>query len=201
MPQAPPETVAATGSSGATPIRCAAVCCKGAKKASDRRSEPCFRISREHGEDIRGVVSFLGKQANVPVWLVGLGEGTFSAVNGAVSLDGQIDGVVLASSLTRTPTNWKMYGTHPHGILDMDLDKITVPVVVVGGGNDTCAVTSPADAAKIKGELVHSPAVEIVNLSGGRMARLDPCEPRSPHGFYGIENEVVTTIADFVYTH
>jgi pimeloyl-ACP methyl ester carboxylesterase len=171
---------------------------------SDRQTggiDSLFRISSAHAEDIRGVVSYLKKRAEIPLWLIGLGEGTFSAVNGAISLDGQIEGVILASSLTRTPTNWKMYGTHPNGILNMDLDKITVPVLVVGSQNDTCAITSPADAAKIKGELVHSPVVDIRYFSGGKMARLDPCEPRSPHGFYGIEKEVISTIADFIQTH
>jgi hypothetical protein len=147
------------------------------------------------------VVFYLKKEADLPVWIIGLGEGTFSAVNGAISLDGQIDGVVLASSLTRTPTSWKMYGTHPNGILNMDLDRITVPVLIVGSQNDTCVITSPADVAKIKRDLVHSRVVEIRYFSGAKMARLDPCEPRSPHGFYGIEKEVVSTIADFIQTH
>jgi len=171
---------------------------------SDRQAggiDSLFRISNEHAEDIRGVVSYLKKEADIPVWLIGLGEGTFSAVNGAISLDGQIDGLVVASSLTRTPTSWKIYRSHPNGILNMDLERITVPALVVGSRNDTCAITSPADAAKITGELVHSPVVEIRYFSGGKMARLDPCEPRSPHGFYGIENEVITTIADFIHAH
>jgi len=43
--------------------------------------------------------------------------------------------------------------------------------------------------------------VEIRYFSGGKMALLDPCEPRSPHYFYGIENEVISTIADFIHAH
>lgn len=48
---------------------------------------------------------------------------------------------------------------------------------------------------------MHSPVVEIRYLPGAEMARLDPRKPRSPHGFYCIENEVISTIADFIRAH
>ncbi len=45
-----------------------------------------YRMSEKHGQDIRAVVEHLKKTANVPVWLIGVSRGTYSAANGAIRL-------------------------------------------------------------------------------------------------------------------
>ena len=54
------------------------------------------------------------------------------------------------------------------------------------------------DAPKIKEGLVNSKKVEIRYFTGGKTPLSDPCEALSEHGFYGIEEQVVSAIADFI---
>lgn len=157
-----------------------------------------WRIGQEHADDISGVVSYLKKQADIPIWLVGTSASSFSAANGAIRLKENIDGIVLSSSVTIERKNRKFYKTHPNGILNMDLDKITVPTLLVSNRDDKCDVTPPDDAEKIKSALKNSPKVEALYFTGGKEPKSEPCGPESPHGFYGIEDQVVLAIADFI---
>ena len=157
-----------------------------------------FRISKEHVQDIEAVASFLKTRADVPVWLVGSGEGTFSATNGAIDIKEKIDGLILAASITRTPLSWQMHRTHPQGVISMRLTNIAVPVLVVYHSDDKCQLGSPADAPTLKARLLNSPRVEIRYFTGGKAPRSNECYPQSPHGFYGVEEEVVSAIAEFI---
>ena len=157
-----------------------------------------FRISVEHVQDIKAVVSYLKKKANLPIYLVGSGEGTFSAANGAINIGEEIGGLILASSLTRTPKNWKMHRSYPRGILNLDLDRITVPTLVVSHKQDICGFSPPADAAEIEEALVNSRRAEVKYFTGGKVPDLEPCYPQTAHGFYGVEKQVVSAIADFI---
>ena len=164
---------------------------------------PIFRISSEYAQDIKAVVSYLKNEEDIPVWLVGMSLGTFSASNGAISLKEGIDGVVLTSSPTRSDEKWSIYDSHPNGILSMDLDKIKVPTLIVAHKDDKCPDTQASRAPKIKEALVNSPRVEVEYFTGGkkpnpRSPTPPPCQPLSPHGFYGIEEEVVSTNPNFI---
>ncbi|MHA1444810.1 MAG: alpha/beta hydrolase, partial [Candidatus Hodarchaeales archaeon] len=101
-----------------------------------------WRMEEKHADDINAVASYLKKQANIPVWLVGTSKGTISAANGAIRINENINGLILTSSVTKYRKRWKKaYKTHPNGIIDMDLDKITVPTLIVSHRDDKCEVT------------------------------------------------------------
>ena len=52
---------------------------------------------------------------------------------------------------------------------------------------------------RILSALTRSPRKELVMVLGGQIAkRSDPCEAMSPHGYLGIEADVVQRIADWV---
>ncbi|UCE83483.1 MAG: alpha/beta hydrolase [Deltaproteobacteria bacterium] len=157
-----------------------------------------FRISKEHVQDIEAVASYLKSKADLPVWLVGSGEGTFSAANGTINIKEKIDGLILAAGITRTPLSWRMHRTHPQGVIDMRLADIGVPVLVVWHSGDKCQLGSPADAPILKAGLTNSPSVEIRYFTGGKAPMSNECYPQSPHGFYGVEEQVVSAIAEFI---
>lgn len=118
---------------------------------------PSFRISDEYAQDLGKVVSYLNDLTNLPVWLVGMSLGSFSASNGAIrNLEG-VDGLVLVSSVTRSAERWPLHDTHPKGILDMGLDKVKVPTLIVAHKGDTCPDTLASRVPEIKGALVHAP--------------------------------------------
>lgn len=158
-----------------------------------------FRMSVEHGQDIEAVADFLKNKSNVPVWLVGTSRGTISATNGAIRNKGDIDGLVLTSSLTRTKNEWhRLHRIYPNYIIDMELDKINVPTLVVAHKDDKCFSTPSVGAERIKNALINAKDVEVMYFTGGKATVQNECWGQSAHGFYGIEEKVVSAIAEFI---
>ena len=155
-----------------------------------------FRMSPQHGADIGAVAAYLKKQANVPVWVVGTSMGTFSAAEGAIA--GNVDGLVLSSTITRSKPHWKIAKSHSDGVASMPLGKVAVPTLILSHKNDACDITPAADAPKLTKALGKSGRVETVLLDGGSKPESEPCEAKAEHGFWGIEDKAVAAIATFV---
>lgn len=156
-----------------------------------------FRMSSEHTNDIGAIVNYLKKQANVPIWLVGTSMGTFSAANGGIGLK-TIDGIVLTSTITRADPNWSIRQSHPHGVASMRLSAVTVPTLILSHRNDGCAITPASDTPKLTKALTTSRKVDVVLLDGGNAPKSEPCQAQAQHGFYGIEDQAVAHIAQFI---
>ncbi len=162
---------------------------------SDRQSAPFlggFRQRAEHVDDIKAVISWLKKQANVPVWLVGTSMGTLSAAFIATQASpgaGGPDGVVLTSTIL----------TFDKGrpVPAMPLESISVPVLVVHHERDGCKHCSYKDIPALMTKLEGVPRKELITVTGGE-DRGDPCEAFAYHGFNGIERNVVTRIAGWI---
>jgi hypothetical protein len=157
-----------------------------------------FRISNEHAQDIKAVADYMRSQVNVPIWVVGISASTLSVPNAAIRITEGLDGIVLLSSGTKMPRQWTIFKSHPNGVLDMQLDKIIVPTLIIAHKDDKCDLTPPDGAQKIKDALINSPRAEVLYFTGGAKPRSEACREKSPHGFYGIEEEVITAIADFI---
>ena len=156
-----------------------------------------FRMGGAHAGDIGAVAEYLKKQAAVPVWLVGTSMGTFSAAGGAIAAK-NIDGLVLTSSITRAKSHWKIAQSHRDGVASMPLQKVAMPALIVSHTKDGCDITPAADAPKLRNRLSNAKPVDVALLSGGAPPTSDPCEAMSQHGFLGIEDEAVRTIAKFI---
>lgn len=163
---------------------------------SDRQNPPYlagFRQTREHVADIKAVIAWLKQPANGPVWLVGTSSGTQSVAFIATQLraaDGGPDGIVLTSTIvTGGP------GNRP--VPAMPLGNITVPVLVVHHKLDGCAFSKYGELPGLMDKLTAVPRKTLLAFEGGA-TRGDPCEPRSHHGYHGMEGEVVAKIADWI---
>ena len=150
-----------------------------------------FRTSEEHTEDIDHVISFLKKRNDKPVWLIGTSRGTESAAYAAIHSKHSLNGLVLTSSMTEN---------NDKGIpvRELSLEKITFPVLIVAHNNDDCWVTDPAGAVDIKEKLTNAKKLELKYFNGGISPKSAACGALSPHGFYGIEEEVVDFISSFI---
>jgi hypothetical protein len=163
-----------------------------------------FRISKNHAIDIGAVAEYLKSQANVPVWLIGTSMGTFSAARGAIGAarDGiatkSIDGLVLTSTVTRVPPDWRIAKDHPDGVVSMALPQITIPTLIMSHHEDSCEATPPADAPTLAMRLRRASKVEVALLTGGDPPQSDPCDAYAPHGYFGIETQAVDMIARFI---
>ena len=156
-----------------------------------------FRMSNAHAGDIGAVAAYLKKQAGVPVWLIGTSMGTFSAARGAIA-GKNIDGLVLTSTITRSPPAWEVAKSHPSAVASMELRNVTVPTLIMSHRADTCELTPAADASKLRMRLTKASKVEITLLDGGAPPQSEPCEALARHGYFGIEAQAVDTIAKFV---
>ena len=156
-----------------------------------------FRMSDAHADDIDAVAAYLKKQAAVPVWLVGTSMGTFSAAGGAIAAK-DIDGLVLTSTITHSASAWAIAKSHADGVASMALAKVAGPTLIVSHRKDACEISPPAGAPKHQGRLVNAAKVEVAVLDGGDRPQSGPCEPKSAHGFFGIEAKAVDTIAKFI---
>jgi len=163
-----------------------------------KKTKLVFRMSKEHAEDIKTIVSYMKNQADIPVWLVSISAGTVSATNIAIRLQDGVNGLVLNSSLTRFNKKMPMFNSHPNGLLNMELDKITAPTLIVSHKDDNCDLSPASDAIHLKEALVNSQKIEVMYFTGGKKPKTKPCGAFSPHAFYGIEDQVVSAIVGFI---
>ncbi len=148
-----------------------------------------FRASEQQATDTAAVVAFLRMRAPVPVWLVGTSNGTISAASAGVRLGpSRIAGVVLTSSV------WI------GGMQATDFQTLRVPTLIVHNRNDGCPLSPFDQAAPALASMHNAPVKELIVVSS--LASLSgPCDAMSPHGYLGIEKQVVQQIANWIKTH
>lgn len=150
-----------------------------------------FRTSARHVRDVEGIIDFVGQRSGLPVWLIGTSRGTESAAYITIHSRSPVDGLVLTSPVTVSNKNGRDIKGH-------DLEKIRVPVQIVYHEMDGCRVTAPSGARAIARSLPNAKMVEIKEFTGGGPAISGPCDGRSEHGFFLIEDSVVESIAAFI---
>jgi pimeloyl-ACP methyl ester carboxylesterase len=150
------------------------------------------RHTPAYADAIRRAADFARTRANAPVWLVGTSQGSTAAANGAAHLGHKVAGVVLTSSVTRQNNSGET-------VLDSEPGAIVVPALIVANQGDTCPSTPAADATTIAAALSRSPRKEVVYVQSDQI-RSSPCEAMSPHGYFGIEAEVVQRVSDWIGT-
>jgi hypothetical protein len=86
------------------------------------------------------------------------------------------------------------------------LPSINVPVYVAADRDDGCPCSPPARVGNILKSLQMAPARSrgLFPLDGSNSPPApgtNACSANTPHGFYGIEADVVATIVDWVNAH
>jgi len=158
--------------------------------------DPFFRAGKEHARDIETVVSYSSEKINLPIWLFGHSFGTISAANGAIRAQLEIDGLVLASPATRMIKDWgEIYDSNPNGIIDMDLDKIQVPTLLIYHRIDKCIGAPPSNISRLKDKIKKAKTIE---LTGGKTQKSKPCGPLAAHSFFGIEKQFFSAVTEFI---
>jgi pimeloyl-ACP methyl ester carboxylesterase len=151
-----------------------------------------FRESAEHAADIGAAVAWARKAFGKPVWLVGTSRGTHSVAHAALTLQGPAapDGIVLSAVVLARGRNIGASAARP--VLDMDVQQLKMPVLVVHHEQDACQVCPPALLPALMSKL--PPAAKLLTYTGGR-SEGPPCEAFAHHGFNGIEDRVVGDIS------
>jgi hypothetical protein len=151
-----------------------------------------FRVGADHRGDIAAVIAYLRQVAPIPVWLVGTSRGTLSAANGATLAAGGPDGLVLTSSVTRRSKR------ETSTVYDAEPSDVKVPTLLVHNRDDACGVCPFSDIPDLLSRFKNAPRKELIAFAGGDPSISQACEALSRHGYLGIEDKVVTAIADWV---
>ena len=163
-----------------------------------------FRSSPQHADDLGKVIADVRTRVSGLVWLIGTSRGTISAANAASRLSGPSapDGLVLTSAVMSGARS----GQKPwvsQTVFDLSLEKIRMPVLVVGHASDTCART-PATLMPNITARTNGAREQVITVTGGPgtgaggQPSVDACQGRSPHGFVDQEGEVAAGIARFI---
>lgn len=140
-----------------------------------------FRVSPEHAVDIGCVIDFLKARfpAAADFYLVGTSRGTISAAYAGRRLEGRLKGIILSSEVLNGGSS---------------LAGASVPILLVHHRNDGCKSSPYRDALALSREL----KLPLITVEGGRAPATGPCEPGSPHGYWGKEAETVAEILHWV---
>ena len=153
------------------------------------------RLTDENLKDIKVIVEYVRKQANIPVWLVGTSRGTISASYVASREPGLVNGVVLTSTVSNSGRKGA------DSVMDVALEKITVPVLLVHHKHDNCNVSPASGIKKVVTRLSNAKLVETRQFGGGKEKQGKECAGFSYHGYFKIEDEVVRYIGDWIKSH
>ncbi|WP_266157152.1 alpha/beta hydrolase [Dyella silvatica] len=151
-----------------------------------------LRSSPEYAALVEDLVAFVHTKSVGRVFLLGTSQGSIAAMNGAAHLAAdQLAGVVLTESVSRLGGSHEtVFQAHPQ--------DVRVPALVVANRDDHCDVAPPGDAPCIASAMSHAASVRVLYVTGGIDRSHKACGSLTPHGYYGIEAQVVGDIADWM---
>jgi pimeloyl-ACP methyl ester carboxylesterase len=145
-----------------------------------------FRMSQRHFDDVAAVADDLQRRfPGTRLFLIGTSRGTVSAGYAGAALAPRLAGVVLTSSIFKATRAGS-------GLAGFDFTVIKTPLLFVHHVDDSCHVT-PYFTAKSLAE-----KYPLISVKGGKEPRSGPCDPFSPHGYFGKETETVNAIVDWM---
>jgi len=156
---------------------------------------PGYRWSEAHAQDLGAVIAAM-RQVAQPVILAGTSRGALSVANAAARLQGAMrpDAVVITSGmLVDTGGGQPSVQRNVPGI-----GAATQPVLLIVHVRDACPLSPPDGAARFRPALRSAAKVDVATLDGGGPGRGDPCEGDSPHGFAGMDQQVVDAITRWI---
>ncbi|MEE8539291.1 MAG: hypothetical protein V3S54_05690, partial [Woeseiaceae bacterium] len=155
-----------------------------------------FRVKAEHTQDARAVIDALHARWPLPVYLLGLSMGAISVAHIAATLDDpRLNGVILLSS----PGERCRWASGGLSVPDAQLDKITVPVLLVHHLQDECSGSTFETASTYPPLFTASPRVGFIEVDGGKTPLSDnPCRGKTYHTYYGRKNQVVEAVIQWI---
>ncbi|MBN9044271.1 MAG: alpha/beta hydrolase [Rhizobiales bacterium] len=153
------------------------------------------RSSPRYGRLIERLIGIAHERTKAPVFVLGTSQGAIAAVNGAAhARPGSLAGVILTEPVS-------VKGGSRETVFDANPANVHAPVLVVSNRDDRCAVAAPAMAPKVAAAMTGSKDVKTETVSGGTTRSWTNCGSLSPHGYYGIEGQVVARISGWMDRH
>jgi alpha/beta superfamily hydrolase len=146
-----------------------------------------FRLGPDHLTDIRAVLADVKKRfPDAKVFLMGTSRGTISAAALAAKLGNEVQGTVLTTTVTNRDR-------HGQGLSTFNFASIKIPVLLVHHRDDGCPMSPYYNAERL------SKSLPLISVSGGDPPQSGPCDPQSPHGFFGKDAAVAKAMKDWMF--
>lgn len=151
-----------------------------------------LRSSPQYGRLVGQLVAFAHQQIAGPVFLLGTSQGSIAAMNGAAhAASGSIAGIILTESVA-------IMGRSGETVFSAEPGQVRAPALVVANRDDRCNVAPPQAADRIAAAMTGSRDVKVLMVAGGVTRSQTSCGSLTPHGYFGIENKVVSAISDWI---
>jgi len=161
----------------------------------DRANLRGVRSTPAYARLVNDLVDFAHRQVSGPVFLLGTSQGSIAAMNGAAHTStGSIAGLVLTESVS-------VMGGSGETVFSADPQLVRIPALIVANRDDRCNVAPPQDAPRIAASLTASRDVRVLMVSGGTTRSAKDCGSLTPHGYFGIEEQVVSGISRWMDSH
>ncbi len=145
-----------------------------------------FRLGPDHLKDIRAVLADVKKRfPDAKVFLMGTSRGTISAAALGAKLGDAVQGTIL----TTTVTNRDKQGS---GLSTFNFASIGIPVLLVHHRDDGCPMSPYYNAERL------SKSFPLISVSGGDPPQSGPCDPQSPHGYFGKDAPVAQAMKSWM---
>lgn len=166
---------------------------------SDRKTmNYIYRLGHQQVDDALPLIELARQRYGKDPWLLGTSASSMTVASLASSSEAAIAGIVLTASVTTMPSSYGAYRTHPEGTASTRLEDVKVPALVLAHQEDACELSPPADTVKVVERLTASTRKAERLFTGGFPPKSGACFALSPHGFYGIEEQVEQVIFDFI---
>jgi len=100
-----------------------------------------------------------------------------------------VDALVLTSTVT------ELARREPEEAFDVPLASITIPTLIVHNRNDGCGA-APFSGMDRLAKVI--PGAQTLAFTSEEGSSANPCGPMAPHGYLGIEQQVVDAIANWI---
>lgn len=152
-----------------------------------------FRTLSQYGALVGSLIAYAHHEFGAPVFLMGASQGSVAAMNAAAQAPrGTLAGLILAESAPEMG---------PATVFSADPEKVRVPALVVANRDDRCQASPAYLSQRIAAAMSASPEVKVATISGGVTSSLGDCSPLTPHGYYGVEDQVVGLVGDWIDAH
>lgn len=157
-----------------------------------------YRASGAFAQDLAAAVQYMRKIAN-PVVMIGTSRGTLSVANELAHIADKTarpDAVVLTSAFLAPPPP---KGLTVRKLVHNKADAFALPTLLVHHRKDGCEHTKPSDVEPFKAWYEkNGRRLDVIWMEGGLPPKSDACNALSPHGFYGLDSEVVGRITGWI---
>jgi hypothetical protein len=148
--------------------------------------DDAFRLGPDHLADIRALIVDLKKRfPGARIYLVGTSRGTISAASLGAKLGDSVQGIILSSTVTNHDKMGEALST-------FDFGTIKIPVLFVHHRDDGCFTSPYRNVERI------SKGGTLVSVSGGDPPQSGPCDPMSPHGYFGRDAQVALAMKSWM---